>query len=60
MTKNDASVPGNKAQWLRYAGRKLRAAAWPAGRYRGEYWVVRQVNGKDVVIVETTQEIEVR
>jgi len=60
LTENKESVPGNKAQWLRYAGRKLREAAWPAGRYRGEYRVVRQVDGKDVVIVETTQEIEVR
>lgn len=60
LTENKTTVPGNKAQWLRYAGRKLREAAWPAGRYRGEYRVVRQVDGKDVVIVETTQEIEVR
>jgi len=60
LTENNASVPGNKAQWLRYAGRKLRDTAWPTGRYRGEYRVVRQVDGKDVVIVETTQEIEVR
>lgn len=60
LTKNDASVPGNKAQWLRYAGRKLSQVAWPAGRYRGEYRVVRQIDGKDMVIVETTQEIEVR
>ncbi|MHA1601319.1 MAG: M23 family metallopeptidase [Alphaproteobacteria bacterium] len=60
MIENGTSVPGNKAQWLRYAGRKLREAAWPAGRYRGEYRVVRQVDGKDVVIVETAQEIEVR
>ncbi len=60
LTENNASVPGNKAQWLRYAGRKLRETAWPAGRYRGEYRVVRQVDGKDVVIVETTQEVEVR
>ena len=60
LTENTTSVPGNKAQWLRYAGRKLREAAWPAGRYRGEYRVVRKIDGKDVVIVETTQEIEVR
>jgi hypothetical protein len=60
LIENSTAVPGNKAQWLRYAGRKLRDAAWPAGRYRGEYRVVRQVDGKDVVIVETAQEIEVR
>ncbi len=60
LTENKTSVPSNKAQWLRYAGRKLREAAWPAGRYRGEYRVARQVDGKDVVVVETTLEIEVR
>jgi peptidase M23-like protein len=60
LTENTARIPRNKAQWLRYAGRKLREAAWPAGRYRGEYQVVRQVDGKAVVIVKTAQEIEVR
>jgi len=60
LTENSATVPGNKAQWLRYAGRKLTEAAWPAGRYRGEYRVIRQLDGKDTVVVEAAREIEVR
>lgn len=60
LSESQASVPGDKAQWLRYTGRKRRDAAWPAGRYRGEYRVIRRTNGKDAVIVETAQTIEVR
>ncbi len=60
LTKSESTVPGNKAQWLRYTGRKRLADAWPAGRYRGEYKVVRQVDGKDVVVVDVTRKIEVR
>ena len=60
LTESESSVPGNKAQWLRYAGRKRLAEPWPAGRYRGEYKVTRQVDGKDVVVVDVTRKIEVR
>jgi murein DD-endopeptidase MepM/ murein hydrolase activator NlpD len=60
LTENETSVPGNKAQWLRYTGRKLLDTAWPAGRYRGEYQVARKVDGKDVIIVDVTRKIEVR
>ncbi len=39
----DRAEPLNadKAQWVMYAGRKLRAAAWPAGRYAAHYRVLR-------------------
>jgi hypothetical protein len=60
LTENETNVPGNKAQWWRYTGRKRLDAAWPAGRYRGEYKVVRNVDGKDVIIVDVTRKIEVR
>lgn len=60
LTENETIVPGNKAQWMRYTGRKLLDDAWPAGRYRGEYKVVRKIDGKDVVIVDVTRKIEVR
>ncbi len=51
------SVPKNKAQWLRFTGRKRTAKPWPPGRYRGEYRVTRDGGA---AIVEATREIEVR
>ncbi len=51
------SVPKDKAQWLRFTGRKRAAKPWPPGRYRGEYRVTRDGGA---AIVEATREIEVR
>ena len=31
----------DKAQWVMFAGRKLRGLAWPAGRYSARYQVLR-------------------
>ncbi len=47
----------NKAQSLRYAGRKRRGAAWPAGTYRGEYRVTRETDGRTMTIIETSREV---
>ncbi len=52
-------APSDKAQSLRYAGRKRRGASWPPGTYRGEYRVTRQENGGAVAVIETAREIEV-
>jgi murein DD-endopeptidase MepM/ murein hydrolase activator NlpD len=43
-------LPRNKAQTLRYAGRKRRGAAWPPGTYRGEYRVTRQEDGRAIMV----------
>ena len=42
----------NKAQWLTFAGRRLKTAAWPPGRYRLRYEVKRA--GKVVLAEERT------
>jgi len=60
LSNSTATLPGNKAQWLRYTGRKRSAEPWPSGRYRGAYTVTRQVDGKDTVIVDVTRTIDVR
>ncbi len=57
LTEGDYSLPKNKAQWMRFTGRKRTAEPWPPGRYRGEYRVTRDGGA---AIVEATREIEVR
>jgi len=52
-------VPSNKAQSLRYAGRKRRGKSWPPGVYRGDYRVTRQVDGGTVVVIETAHTREI-
>lgn len=37
----DAPLDADKAQWVMFAGRKLRAAAWPAGHYSARYQLLR-------------------
>ncbi len=34
-------VPGNRAQWFSYAGKRRGADVWPAGVYRGNYTLYR-------------------
>lgn len=41
LAEGDGTLPGNKAQWLRYLGKKHTAAPFPPGQYRGEYRVTR-------------------
>ena len=60
FAESRARVPKNKAQWLRYTGRKRKAGPWPPGRYRGTYRVLRESDGGTVTVVEVTREVEVR
>lgn len=60
LSETTSTLPGDKAQWLRYTGRKRAAEPWPSGRYRGGYTVTRTVDGQDTVIVEVTRTIDVR
>ncbi len=50
----------DKAQWFSFLGRKRRAAAWPAGTYRGTYRLVRRVDGEARKVVDVIREIEIR
>ncbi len=47
-------LPKNKAQSLRYAGRKRRGVTWPPGAYRGDYRVMRQGD----LVIEAAREID--
>ena len=42
LSESRRSIPQNKAEWFTYTGRKKSGAAWPAGRYRGEYVLTRK------------------
>lgn len=51
VAESEARLPGDKAQWLRYAGREAPAGGWPSGTYRGTYRVERDgPNGATTVI----------
>lgn len=47
-------------QWFQFVGAKRPAAGWPAGRYRGEYSLVRDIGGKPQVVIAITRAIELR
>ncbi|HEX9178913.1 MAG TPA: M23 family metallopeptidase [Burkholderiales bacterium] len=41
LAERRAPIPGNRAQWLAYAGKRRGAAPWAPGTYRGEYALMR-------------------
>ncbi|HSD59708.1 MAG TPA: M23 family metallopeptidase [Burkholderiales bacterium] len=41
LAERRARMPGHRAQWLAYAGKRRGAAPWPPGTYRGEYVLLR-------------------
>jgi hypothetical protein len=53
-------LPGNKAQWLRYIGKKRPASGFPPGRYRGEYRVERTTDGHREIVIEVVRVLELR
>jgi len=53
-------LPGTKAQWLRYIGKKRPASGFPPGRYRGEYRVERGSDGNRKIVIETLRVLELR
>jgi len=49
------TIPGDKAQWLRFAGKRAGDGPWPAGTYTGTYTLVRQTNGQTRTVIETRE-----
>jgi len=41
LAERRGRISRNQAQWLAYVGAKRRDAAWPMGKYRGEYTLYR-------------------
>jgi murein DD-endopeptidase MepM/ murein hydrolase activator NlpD len=60
LAERGGALPRNKAQWLRYIGKKRNDAEFPPGRYRGEYRVTREADGHSVTVIEVSRTIELR
>ncbi len=56
LAAGDGTLPRDKAQWLRYLGKKRKSVPFPPGRYRGEYRVTRD----SVTVVEVVRVLEIR
>jgi murein DD-endopeptidase MepM/ murein hydrolase activator NlpD len=60
LAERAGALPRNKAQWLRYLGKKRTGAGFPPGRYRGEYRVTRDTDGQTQTVVEVVRFLELR
>lgn len=59
LAETSAEMPGDKAQWIRFAGHRLRQGAWPPGRYRGEYRVLRGPAAAPTTVVDVARELDI-
>ena len=60
LAEGSGTLPRNQAQWLRYIGKKRNRAGFPPGRYRGEYRVTRDMDGRSETVVEVIRVLELR
>ncbi len=56
LAETSAILPGTRAEWFRYVGRRRPEGGWPPGPYRGDYLVERQVDGQWRPVVEASRE----
>jgi hypothetical protein len=56
IASRSATIQRHKARWFSYAGRKRRGDAWPSGRYRANYRLLRSEGGdaRPVIDIERT------
>ena len=60
VAANTRQLPDGKAQWFSFVGRKRRGAAWAAGAYRGEYRLLRAIEGEPREVLSAVRMIAVR
>lgn len=60
LVEKTESIPGDKARWLRFVGKKRRMAPWPPGHYHGSYRLVREVKGHQQPVLEIERQLQVR
>jgi peptidase M23-like protein len=60
LAKVDDAVTEAHIQWFQFIGAKRPATGWPPGRYRGEYSLVRDINGQPQTVIAITRAIDVR
>ena len=54
------TLEADKAQSLRYTGRRRRGETWPPGTYRGTYRVTREVDGRQTLVINSQRKIGLR
>lgn len=57
VAENSSLLDKDKAQYFSFAGRKRRGDAWPRGVYRGEYKLIREIDGAPRELLSATREI---
>lgn len=57
MAENNSLLDKDKAQYFSFAGRKRRGDAWPKGVYRGEFKLIREIDGAPRELLSATREI---
>jgi len=60
VVKTDDAVDETHIQWFQFIGAKRPPNGWPPGRYRGEYSLVRDVDGQPQTVVAINRDIELR
>lgn len=59
MLESATVVPSNKAQWLRFIGKRRKAKSWAPGVYRGQYRLSRKVGRSEQVVVSSQRVLSV-
>jgi len=60
ISRKTATIKGNKARWLSYAGRKKRGTHWPEGVYRATYELLREDAGGENAVIALERTIELK
>jgi len=60
LAKVEDTVDETHIQWFQFIGTKRPPNGWPPGRYRGEYSLVRNINGQPQAVITITRAIDVR
>jgi hypothetical protein len=60
LAEHVQALPGNKARWFRYVGKKRRQSPWPVGTYRGVYTLVRRGDSGPQTVVSVERQVTVR
>jgi murein DD-endopeptidase MepM/ murein hydrolase activator NlpD len=59
ITQRSVRMPKRYALWFSSFGRKRTEPAWPPGRYRGEFRLIRVVDGRQTIVANATREVVV-
>lgn len=59
VAESAQDLPGAKADYIAFAGRKIRGEAWPSGSYVGRLKLTRMVDGAAMTVVDTERKLEI-